>query len=357
MRSWSWFLVLSVICFFSGATVSEAHVVAQLYSKFSQQEDEWSLWITFDIGLAEEGSLGPEVPQKPREYLFTLSEEEHAELRKKTAEILRQDVKMTSGDYEISFPDYDSNPYSFPELRVGGAYLNVKLSGEISRGEGLVIRVEDSICPRFVVNLGGEFYNVWKGDELTLLESSGEVGTKGFDFFGFLKVGFEHVLPAGWDHVLFVVGLCLLQVKLRPVLWQSLAFTLAHSLTLALAVHCVLPAGGKWIEVLIAASIAGVGISSLKENELGTKRLLFVFIFGLIHGMGFAGALAEPLQQSDQFIPALASLNLGVELAQLVVGLAVFALFRVIPRERGRQVLALLIVVIGSVLTLMRIFS
>lgn len=336
----------------------DGHAVDQVYADFSESEDEWSLVVTFDIGLVEEDPGNPETPQKPRDYLFTLSGEEHAALRYKSEQLLRSVLEL-SVPCQVSFPDYDTTPYSFPDLAVGGAYLHVKLQGKIVPEEDLVLKVAPGVCPLFVIRQGEQFTNVYITDELTLLNGSGIVpsSTGSFDFHGFVKAGFIHVLPAGWDHVLFVVGLCLLQLKLRPVLWQSLLFTVAHSITLALAANGVLPAGGRWVEIFIAASIAAVGFSSLKESELHPWRMGLVFVFGLIHGMGFAGALAEPLQASSQFLPALASLNLGVELAQVVVILSIFALFYFVQGDLLRKTLALLVGLSGVILTLSRLLA
>ncbi len=337
------------------------HAVKQTYAKFTNDEDGWTLLITHDIGLNGEDAGDPDVPQKPRDYLFTLSPEEHAELREQSQETLRRALKIQPSNYKVSFPDYDQTPFDFPDLRIGGAYLHVKLQGPHPKDQALTLEPLPGPCPLYVIHEGETFQNVKVGEKYALIPTGqgvgGGEGRTSFDFSGFLTVGFLHVLPAGWDHVLFIVGLCLLQLKLRPVLWQSLVFTVAHSITLALAAHGVLPAGGKWVEVIIAASIAAVGFSSMKEAPLNPWRIVLVFGFGLIHGMGFAGALAEPLQESSQFLPALASMNLGVELAQVIVVFLVFGVFAVISRDRPRRYLALFVGLIGVFLTLSRIFE
>ena len=107
----------------------------------------------------------------------------------------------------------------------------------------------------------------------------------------FLRLGFAHILPEGLDHVLFVLGLALLSARLGPLLAQVTAFTLAHTLTLALAVYGVVSLPSRVVEPLIAASIVYVAVENLFRREASWLRLALVFAFGLLHGLGFAGVL------------------------------------------------------------------
>jgi hypothetical protein len=142
------------------------------------------------------------------------------------------------------------------------------------------------------------------------------------------RLGFIHILPFGVDHVLFVVGLFLFLPKWQPLLRQTLVFTLAHSLTLAAATLGWLRLPERPVEIVIAASIAWIGIENLRGKDLGRRRLWVVGVFGLIHGLGFAGVLAEllPAGRPDQFGIALLGFNLGVEAGQLVVLAVAFGL-------------------------------
>ena len=109
----------------------------------------------------------------------------------------------------------------------------------------------------------------------------------------YLKLGFTHILPQGFDHILFVVGLCLLSTKVRVILWQATAFTVAHSITLALSMQNIIVAPSAVVEPIIALSILFVAVENLLLTELKPWRVLVVFMFGLIHGMGFASSLNE----------------------------------------------------------------
>ncbi|MEM6708053.1 MAG: HupE/UreJ family protein [Pseudomonadota bacterium] len=154
-------------------------------------------------------------------------------------------------------------------------------------------------------------------------------------------IGFEHILPLGTDHVLFVLGLALIGGSLRALIGLVTTFTVAHSLTLALATLGVLTVPAAITEPLIAASIVGVGLERLlrppnprapgKRLEL---RIGLVFAVGLLHGLGFASALGAVGLPTGQRALALFSFNIGVEAAQLVVLVAAVATLRVFERFR-----------------------
>ena len=135
----------------------------------------------------------------------------------------------------------------------------------------------------------------------------------------FLRIGFNHIIPEGLDHILFVLGLFLLAPRLKPLLIQDTAFTIAHSITLGLCMADIIHLPSRLVETTIAASIAFVAIENICYKELKPWRWMVVFCFGLIHGLGFASALKELGLPKGSFFPALISFNVGVELGQLTV--------------------------------------
>jgi hydrogenase/urease accessory protein HupE len=135
----------------------------------------------------------------------------------------------------------------------------------------------------------------------------------------YMAAGFEHILPKGMDHILFILGIFLLSVRLRPLLWQVTMFTVAHTLTLGLSMSGIVSLPANIVEPLIALSIAYIGIENIFASSLHNSRLLLVFGFGLLHGMGFASVLQDFGMPDDAFITALLSFNVGVELGQLAV--------------------------------------
>jgi hypothetical protein len=135
----------------------------------------------------------------------------------------------------------------------------------------------------------------------------------------YLKMGFAHILPMGLDHVLFILGLFFLNPRLKTVIWQATAFTVAHCITLGLAVYGVIHPISSIIEPIIALSILFLAIENILYNELKWWRILVVFGFGLIHGCGFASALTEVGLPEKNYLLALGTFNIGVELGQVAV--------------------------------------
>jgi len=142
----------------------------------------------------------------------------------------------------------------------------------------------------------------------------------------YLGLGYKHILPLGFDHILFILSLFLLSPKLKPVLWQATAFTVAHSVTLGLAMYHVITPPAKIVEPVIALSIMYVALENIFSPKLKTSRIGVVFLFGLVHGMGFAGALGHLGLPKDAYLTCLVMFNLGVELGQLTVILAAYFL-------------------------------
>lgn len=156
-------------------------------------------------------------------------------------------------------------------------------------------------------------------------------------FINYIPVGFDHIVPLGLDHILFVLGLFFLSTHLGPLLWQVSAFTLAHTITLALAALGYVSIPGSIVEPLIAASIAFVAIENITSRGLSAWRPLVVFGFGLLHGLGFASVLGEFGLPPGSFVPALIGFNVGVELGQLaVIAVAFLCVREAIRIDEGR---------------------
>lgn len=143
----------------------------------------------------------------------------------------------------------------------------------------------------------------------------------------YLALGFTHILPEGLDHILFVLGMFLLTARVRDVLAQVTAFTLAHSITLGLTMYGAVSVSPRIVEPAIALSIAYIAIENVMTTKIKMWRVAIVFCFGLLHGMGFAGVLKELGLPRTQFFPALVSFNIGVEAAQLTLIAVMFVTF------------------------------
>ena len=136
----------------------------------------------------------------------------------------------------------------------------------------------------------------------------------------YLYSGIVHIIPYGLDHMLFVLALLATSISFRPLLLQISLFTIAHTITLALASLKVLSFSVPLVETLIAASIAYVGIENLRKTDqsVGWLRAGVIFCFGLLHGMGFATVLQDFGLPQSAFAIGLISFNIGVEIGQIL---------------------------------------
>jgi hydrogenase/urease accessory protein HupE len=146
-------------------------------------------------------------------------------------------------------------------------------------------------------------------------------------------LGVEHIL-SGIDHLLFVVALLFLVGARQQLIGTITAFTLAHSVTLASSVMGWITLRSAPVEACIALSIVLVAVEALREHDTLAKRLpaLVAFLFGLVHGLGFAGALAAIGLPQQHLALALLTFNVGVEIGQLFVVFAVLGLVRALTR-------------------------
>ena len=152
-------------------------------------------------------------------------------------------------------------------------------------------------------------------------------------FFIFTKAGFEHIIPKGLDHILFVLGLFFSCLNFRSLLLQVTAFTIAHSITLILAALGFITLKGNIIEPLIALSIVWIAVENCLFKKPSRWRPVIVFMFGLLHGLGFAAVLNHYGIPKDNFISLLLSFNIGVELGQIAVLMIAFIVVNLILRQ------------------------
>ncbi len=316
-----------------------AHQVASVEFEFLKLDAEWRLDGEMDIAymLPETRNVPGGLPLS-REAVMKSSPEEFARIRRETENTLRKLLRFTFAGKEVvwrvDFPDFAAEPFELPPEAGDIALLSTRLRIDPIPGEGelrihwageqeteLIILIEQGEEPDIVSTL--------PGGSLMLLKQTGAGASAPIEkplTGGWLQLGFRHAL--GLDHVLFILGLFLLIPKWRPLLEQSLVFTLAHSITLALAIFGIMQVPERPLQILIAITIAWVGIENLLTRKLGRQRLILVFCFGLLHGLGFAGTLAQKLDEvpDPQLIGPLLGFNVGVELAQVSVLLAAFIL-------------------------------
>jgi HupE / UreJ protein len=222
------------------------------------------------------------------------------------------------------------------------AELTLRLSGSIPGGVTMFAFGNDSKIGSYLLTVRTEGVEQpqrqWQegGEEGLAVVLKAEVvpPTRKQVAWTYLKLGFSHIVPKGTDHILFVLGIFLLSIRVRPVLLQVTAFTVAHTITLALTIYGVFSLRPSVVEPLIAVSIVFVAVENILSAKVSPWRVALVFAFGLLHGMGFAGVLSEQGLPRSEFLTALLSFNAGVECGQLAVILAAFLLVGLPFRNR-----------------------
>ncbi len=300
------------------------HVVTQISAEWKGGRP-WEMEVLFDAGYAIPESRGDaQAPAQQRAWLLELGETGWAPLRQEAERYLRECLEVRSGgkpaEWRVDFIDFAKSPPNFVELLNDGAYFRMKITGVESLESGAEIAWREGTRPTFLLKLPGK-----QGGYLTLAPGQSQLlpveentVTGRAPWTESFREGFLHVLPLGMDHMLFVMGLFFYRRAWRPLLSQSLAFTLAHTVTLGLAAAGFVRVPGSWVEPIIALSVMVVALENLRPvgKSMGATRLGIVFGFGLIHGLGFAGALSVWIKPGHDFLPALLCANLGVEAAQ-----------------------------------------
>lgn len=304
---------------------------------------EGSVWLEAWALYPEDGSkVPPGTPGDPRtagnDWVEKLDVADHRVMREVAAEFLTETFVLALDgkrlEAEFSYPEYTVGLPELKENDDGNSLVRIDLRG------------------KFPANAAGALELVWQDDEdeplalevkvpelkllrlapkakpveLMKIVAGGAVAAGSESSLAtWIVAGFRHIIPLGLDHICFILGLFFLQPKWKPLLWQTSAFTLAHSITLALVVLGVFTAPAKVVEPMIALSIAYVGIENLWVKELKPWRVALVFALGLLHGMGFASVMKELKLPEGQVVEPLIGFNLGVELGQMAVLASAFA--------------------------------
>jgi hydrogenase/urease accessory protein HupE len=369
------------------AGIAEGHAMKQVRAEIRAADGVWnaSVWLEAWALYPEDGPKVPQgTPGDPKmsgnAWVAGLDADDHRVMRETAEEFLRSIFILTLAGENLeasySFPDYSVERPVLKETDEGAAVVRIDLTGKFPPGvagplelvwnddedEPLALEV---ITPRPGKKPKISVMRLAPRDEpaeLMVIEASGVVEeTKESTLVGWIIAGFEHILPKGLDHILFILGLFLLQPKLKPLLWQTSAFTVAHSITLALAILGILTAPASVVEPMIALSIAYVGIENLWVKELKPWRVALVFGLGLLHGMGFATVLKELELPEGEILKPLVGFNIGVEFGQITVLALAFALtfwFMKKPGfEKFRKIASAAIAVVGLYWTVERIMG
>lgn len=359
--------------------LAHAHPIQQIDIVPEVGPGKWKLNWRMDAGSAI-----PEIREDPtatppsRTQLMAFTREQFARMRRTAEEYLRENLFLTMNDepveWSLEFPNFASDPPSFPNGAEVYPFVDIVVTGVNvpAAGGPLVALWKNDECDLFVTEGTGAAATltvITAGDSTPMTQvppaAAGEDGNAtnnpggqagagadggqaarpadgqagggaavaaptaggkaGSSFWRWIRYGFEHIIPKGLDHILFILGLFLLAPSMRPLLAQSLTFTLAHSVTLFLTILGVINLNERFVESAILLSIAVVAVENILRkpasltDKLPRGRLAVVFGFGLLHGMGFASVLrALPLPPSNIIFPVIA-FNVGIEIAQVAI--------------------------------------
>lgn len=362
-------------------TVSAAHKMQMIRGDLEVSPGSWTadLWIEGWALYPEFGPLAlPGDPREPGvsgpEWMAKLDEIAWGQMKEIGDYYLKDSFKPSFDgkplEFEVTFPDLEKSPLVFRENQDGNSLVQCRMTGELPDGAVGDFRLswkDDDETPLALTIHGHDGEKVLRlesgiQDEVIYTISPAgdvEIDESSLSIIGWIKQGFLHILPKGLDHILFILGLFLLQPKFKPLLWQTSAFTVAHSITLALVVLGAITVPGRFVEAMIALSIAYVGIENLWVKELKPWRVFFIFALGLLHGMGFASVMKELEIPEGSVLQPLIGFNVGVELGQISVLLGAFALTFWAVKKAGfeifRKVASGLIAIVGLYWTVERL--
>jgi hydrogenase/urease accessory protein HupE len=191
---------------------------------------------------------------------------------------------------------------------------------------------------------------VESGDAIVRILGSRGWKDKAISHFEVIINGIKHVIPAGLDHILFILGICLFVREQKKLIIQVSIFTLAHSVTLGLTAIGFLRLPSSIIEPLIALSIAVVAIDSFLNEKYQKIKNLIIFLFGLFHGVGFASVFREIYIDKNDLILNILFFNIGIEMAQIFIVFLYFSSFEYfrVRYEKVRYLECSLAAAIGS---------
>jgi hydrogenase/urease accessory protein HupE len=355
---------------------AEAHAIGLSTGEYAAQGDSVTIKLAFARG--EVASVLPNLDEN-RDGHVTAFEVESAKKDLETrvlgrVHVTRGDAKcapallgaaLTDQDGIVIDGRFDCATSGKGDTSAAKAFdVDLALLDDLSHGHRHVARISGTTTRDEVLYKGHSAFTIAadgqrSGDAPAAAASSAPAAkTTGSSAWAFFKMGVEHILT-GYDHLVFLFGLVLLRARLKELLAVVTAFTIAHSITLAIAVLGIFTPSPRFVEPAIALSIAYVGIENFFVKD-ASKRWRITFPFGLIHGFGFAGALQEINLPRPQIPVALVTFNLGVEAGQLFAMSIILPMVILIRQKdwfepKGVRVLSGAVAVAGGIWFVMRI--
>lgn len=375
------FLLLLIALF---PTFARCHEMNQVKAQMEIKGHQWSAILEIECSALYPRD-GPHLPDESVEENFAgiewmnqLDRSEWEGMKVTAKGYLRDCFQLTLNEqalpYEIEFLDFATDPPQWKVTEKGHAVYRIRLQGSWNKGASGPLQLlwrdysdEDLSLQVQSTNAAGESQlSVMRIEtkipaKLADIAASGDVGEAvGTSLLAWIVAGFQHIIPKGLDHILFILGLFFLQPRVRPLLWQSTAFTIAHSITLGLVIANVFSVSSHIVEPAISLSVAYVGFENLWTKQLKPWRVGLIFALGLLHGMGFASVMQDLDIPSGSLATPLLGFNVGVECGQLAVLGAAYALTCAFLHKpvfnRVRMIASILIGLAGLYMTIERIF-
>lgn len=332
-------VVLVTIASFIGSTgISRAHEIQPAIADLTFNSDfstyELDIALNLEAALAGIGSEHDDTDQSPNadQYnaLRALDADAFRERLSAESETLLSQISISAGDVALNKTIQSVTVPEIGDISIARV-SRLKITGDLPADAQEIMVAWDSalgaIVLRGPLSENGEGYTGYLQNGATSdpISIRGPTPQSTWDvIIDYTIIGYQHIIPKGLDHILFVVGLFLLSTHLSPLLWQVSSFTLAHTITLALGMLGLVTVPANIVEPLIAASIVYICVENLFMNHLSKWRPFVIFAFGLLHGLGFASVLTEIGLSRTHFVTGLISFNVGVELGQISVILLCF---------------------------------
>lgn len=373
-------LLVCAMIFAASNGLIQAHEINQVKASMKVTDAGWDATIEIECWAlySEKGAHLPD--EKDPNFAGTawmklLSPEELNQMKTTAETYLKDCFQLSLGEqklsYDINFLDFATADPVWKTTEKGQTVYQIALHGQWPPGasgaltmtwsdyseDPLSLQLQTTDDPIRVMRILVE-----KPVVLTEISSTGKVAkAKKTSLVEWIVHGFQHIIPKGLDHILFILGLFLLQPKIRPLLAQSTAFTIAHSITLGMVVAGWFTVPSSIVEPAIALSIAYVGLENMWVKELKPWRVWLIFSLGLLHGMGFASVMKDlDIPEGSIFTPLL-GFNIGVECGQLAVLLGAFIVTGALLKRpifaRIRWVGSLLIGLMGLYWTIERLLG
>lgn len=317
------FTCFLIICmgFFLKET-THAHPITMISTKvhFTEQQLQAEMLVERDL-LLKVGNLSPLTVEHSSQELLTQAKNEldkgfqiYNNGKRMKLELLSHVVDQNHVHVKLTF----SSEEKLDQLRFDYGLFFDKVEGH----QNIFTLHDQGNTSQFIIKENHRQFDYRIGTVITFWTIIGD----------FLILGMEHIW-FGFDHLAFLMGLLIMGGRFRELLKVITSFTIAHSITLCLAILGIVAASPKWVEALIALSIAYIAIEN-QMKEPFIRRWIITFYFGLIHGFGFAGSLADTHLPKDHLLTSLFAFNFGVEIGQLVIVVLVVPILWVFSHYR-----------------------